>query len=154
MNDDFAQSGGWWVVVQFMLLFAIGILGITGHVRAKLLPIFIGSLVLFVISAVSGISGLLALGRNLTPFPKPSATARFVQRGVYGLVRHPLYTSAFCAALSWSFIWQSWPALAVSLVLGVFFDAKARQEERWLRQQFPDYASYEQRVWRFIPWIY
>jgi hypothetical protein len=44
--------------------------------------------------------------------------------------------------------------VAISFVLGVFFDAKARHEERWLRQQFPAYAGYERRVRRFIPWIY
>jgi protein-S-isoprenylcysteine O-methyltransferase Ste14 len=35
-----------------------------------------------------------------------------------------------------------------------FFDAKARHEERWLRQKFPAYAAYAQQVRRFIPWLY
>jgi protein-S-isoprenylcysteine O-methyltransferase Ste14 len=154
MTNRFVQRGGWWVVGQFLLLFAIAILAVAGRATARPLPIFICGLVLLVAAAVCGISGVLALGRNLTPFPKPSATTRFVQHGVYGLIRHPLYTSIFCAALGWSFVWQSRLAGVVTLVLGVFFDAKARHEERWLRQQFPDYASYEKRVWRFIPWIY
>jgi protein-S-isoprenylcysteine O-methyltransferase Ste14 len=69
-------------------------------------------------------------------------------------MRHPLYTAVIWAAMGWSLIWQSWPALATSLALAAFFDAKARHEERWLRQKFPDYADYERRVRRFIPWIY
>ena len=137
-----------------MLLLAIAILDITGHAAAKPLPIFICGLVLIVAAAICSFAGLLALGRNLTPFPKPSATTQLVQHGIYALIRHPLYTSVFCAAVGSSLIFQSWPALAVSLVLGVFFDAKARHEERWLRQKFPDYAGYERRVRRFIPWIY
>jgi protein-S-isoprenylcysteine O-methyltransferase Ste14 len=44
--------------------------------------------------------------------------------------------------------------LAVSLSLAVFFDAKARREELWLRQQFPDYDRYARQVRRFIPWVY
>ena len=36
----------------------------------------------------------------------------------------------------------------------VFFDRKARREERWLRSRFPKYAAYERRVRRFIPGIY
>jgi len=154
MSNSFVQRGGWWVVGQFLLLFAIAILGITSHATSKLHQIFLFGVVFLVASAICGISGALRLGRNLTPFPKPSATAYFVQHGIYALIRHPLYTAVFCAAAGWSLIWQSWPALAVSLVLGVFFDAKARHEERWLRQQFPDYAGYERRVRRFIPWIY
>jgi protein-S-isoprenylcysteine O-methyltransferase Ste14 len=60
----------------------------------------------------------------------------------------------FCGSVGWALVWQSWPALLATLALAPFFDAKARREECWLRQQFPEYASYEQRVRRFIPWIY
>ncbi len=38
--------------------------------------------------------------------------------------------------------------------LAPLLDARAQREERWLRQQFPEYAAYQQRVRRFIPWIY
>jgi len=154
MSNSFVQRGGWWVVGQFLLLFAIVILGYTCRATWKSLPIFICGLAFLLASAICGISGALTLGRNLTPFPKPVATAQFVQHGIYALIRHPLYTSVFCAAVGWSLVWKSWPALAVSLLLGVFFDAKARHEERWLRQQFLEYAGYERRVRRFIPWIF
>lgn len=154
MSSHFVQRGGWWVVGQFLLLFAIAILGITCQATSKQHLIFLSGVVFLLASAICGISGALTLGRNLTPFPKPVATAQFVQHGIYALIRHPLYTSVFCAAVGWSLIWQSWPSLAVSLVLAIFFDAKARHEERWLRQQFPNYAGYERRVRRFIPWIY
>ena len=154
LGNGFVQRGGLWVVGQFMLLSAIAILGVACHATSRPFPLFLCGLVLLVVSAICGISGVVALGRNLTPFPKPSATARLVQHGIYGLMRHPLYTSVFCAALGWSLVWESWSAFVVSSMLAIFFDAKARHEERWLRQQFPDYTSYERRVRRFIPWIY
>ncbi len=154
MSNSFVQRGGWWVVGQFLLLFAIAIMGITSRATSKSLPIFICGLVFLAVSAICGIAGLMRLGRNLTPFPKPSSGTQLVQHGIYSLIRHPLYTAVFCAAVGWSLVWQSGPALVVSLVLGVFFDAKARHEECWLRQQFPEYAGYERRVRRFIPWIY
>jgi protein-S-isoprenylcysteine O-methyltransferase Ste14 len=113
-----------------------------------------GGAVFFVIALGCGIAGTVALGRNLSPFPKPSTHAQLVQGGIYGLMRHPLYTAVFCGSVGWVLVWQSWPALVISLVLAIFFDAKARHEERWLRQQFPDYTRYEQHVRRFIPWIY
>ena len=154
MSNRFFQRGGWWVVGQFLLLLAIVILDISSHAASKPSPIFICGLVLIVVSTVCGLAGMLALGRNLTPFPKPATNTQLVQNGIYALIRHPLYTSVFCAAVGSSFIFQSWPALVAAGVLGVFFDAKARHEERWLRQQFPNYAGYERRVRRFIPWIY
>ena len=133
---------------------AIGVLGITNRNGLENRLLFFVGLVLLVVAAICGWAGMAALGRNLTPFPKPSATAPFVQHGIYALIRHPLYTAVFCAAVGWSLVWQSVPASAVSLGLGVFFAAKARHEERWLREQFPEYAAYERRVRRFIPWIY
>ena len=84
----------------------------------------------------------------------PGHLILLVQHGIYSLIRHPLYTAVFCAAAGWSLLRESWPALAASLALAVFLDAKARREERWLRQRFPDYDRYAQRVRRFIPWIY
>ena len=154
MSNGFVQRGGWWVVGQLVLLCAIAFMGITSRAASKpLLLLFCGRFFLLA-SAICAICGVMALGRNLTPFPKPSAGAQFVRHGIYGLIRHPLYTAVICAAVGWSLIWSSRPALAVSLALAVFFDAKARHEARWLRQQFPDYLRYEQRVRRFIPWIY
>jgi protein-S-isoprenylcysteine O-methyltransferase Ste14 len=154
MSNRFLQRGGGWVIGQFLLVLAVAVLCFTRHAAEKSLPLFAGGVVLLVISTVLGIAGFLALGRNLTPFPKPSANARFVQRGIYGLIRHPLYTSILSAAFGWSLLRQSWPALVVSAGLAVFLDAKARREERWLRRRFPDYADYERRVRRFIPWTY
>lgn len=154
MSNSFVQRGGWWVVGQFLLLLAIAGLDLTCHATIKPLPLFIGGLVLIVVAMFCSLAGMSALGRDLTPFPKPSARTELVQHGIYGLIRHPLYTSVFCAAIGSSLIFQSWPALVASLALGIFFDAKARHEEHWLRQQFPEYAGYERCVRRFIPWIY
>ena len=154
MSQGFVQRGGLWVLAQSVFMGAIGILGITNRNGSEHLLVFLAAMFFLVVAAFCGFTGLAALGRNLTSFPKPLATAQLVQHGIYALIRHPLYTAVFCAAAGWSLVWQSWPALVVSLVLAIFFDAKARHEERWLRQQFPEYAAYERRVRRFIPWIY
>lgn len=154
MNDGFVQRGGLWVVAQSALLLAVAGLGMACRNESKHLILLLAGRFFLTASACCGIAGAVALGRNLTPFPKPTAKAQFVDWGIYGLLRHPLYTSVLCGAIGWSLIRQSWPALAVSLVLAVFLDAKARREECWLREQFPEYAKYEQRVRRFLPWIY
>jgi len=154
MTKGFVQRGGRWVLVQAGFIIAIGILGITSRIESGHRLLSLVGISFFVVAALCGFLGMAALGRNLTPFPKPSATGQFVQHGIYGLIRHPLYTAVFCAAAGWSLIWQSNPALMVSLLLGVFFDAKARREEHWLRQKYPEYMNYERRVRRFIPWIY
>jgi len=40
------------------------------------------------------------------------------------------------------------------LVAFLFFDAKARHEERWLRAHYSDYADYSRRTRKLIPFIY
>lgn len=153
-KQGFLNRGGAWVVTQAGLLFAVFFLGLfwrgqwTGPAGMVL-----GALAL-TIAAGCGLGGALALGRNLTPFPRPSPSARLVQHGIYAWIRHPLYTAVTCAALGWALLWASWPSLLTALALAPFFDAKARREEHWLRAQFPEYADYERRVRRFIPWVY
>jgi protein-S-isoprenylcysteine O-methyltransferase Ste14 len=107
--------------------------------------------VLFVVGGVFGVAGVIVLGRNRTPFPRPREGSQLVQHGIYARVRHPLYTSVMLSSLGWALIWQSVPACGVALVLIPFFRAKAGHEERWLREQFPGYADYARRVPPFLP---
>jgi protein-S-isoprenylcysteine O-methyltransferase Ste14 len=154
MSGEFFHRGGLWVLGQSVLLLGTFAGGILYRGQWQSVGITLGGVLLLVVAAICGIAGSAALGRNLTPFPKPATTAQLVQTGIYGLMRHPLYTAVFCGSVGWALAWQSWPALLAALALGPLFDAKARREERWLRQQFPGYSSYAQRVRRFIPWVY
>ena len=154
MSSEFLQRGGLWVLGQGMLLGAVIAGGILCRNQWQSLALPLCGAFLLLVSAGFGWAGTISLGRNLTPFPKPSASSRLVQTGIYGLIRHPLYTAVFCGSVGWALVWRSWPALLAALALAPLFDAKARVEERWLRQQFPEYAGYEQRVRRCVPWIY
>jgi len=154
MGSNFVQRGGLWVLGQGVLLCAVIAGGILSRGQWHSLALTLCGAGLLLIAGGRGLAGTISLGRNLTPFPKPLADARLVQTGIYGLIRHPLYTAVFCGSVGWALVWQSWPALLAALALAPLFDAKARREEHWLRQQFHEYSSYEQQVRRFIPWIY
>ena len=155
MSGDFLHRGGLWVLGQSVLLGTVIAGGILCRNQwEQSLALTLCGALLLLIGAGCGLAGSVSLGRNLTPFPKPSASANLVQTGIYGLIRHPLYTAVLCGSVGWELVWRSWPALLAALALALLFDAKARREEHWLRQQFPEYALYEQRVRRFVPWIY
>lgn len=107
--------------------------------------------------AVGAAMGLLSagqLGRNLTPLPHPRDEATLVVGGLYRRVRHPLYGSVILMAVGWALWVQGTLTLLTALALGVFFDIKARREEAWLLQRFPEYAAYRQRVRKLIPFVY
>ena len=77
---------------QFALMIAVAVLGlIPRHEPGRALPwLFRSGLTLLVVAAICGVAGALALRGSLNAFPKPSATTRFIQNGIYRLVRHPL----------------------------------------------------------------
>jgi protein-S-isoprenylcysteine O-methyltransferase Ste14 len=147
------ERGLRWVLIQVVLLGAIVV------IPPDLLPRLPESL--WIIGLVVGVAGFLLvslgalfLGTNLTMFPSPKEDGELTQRGVYGLVRHPMYSGVLLCALGWSLVRASLPSLICTLVLGIFFDRKATREEAWLAAKYPDYADYRRRVRKLIPWLY
>lgn len=89
---------------------------------------------------------------NLSPLPK--LWCNFVCTGPYQWIRHPMYTSLLLGtgglALTASpfFGWMTWSVLAFILTLTSIF------EERWMREQHPEYGYYARQSKRFIPWLF
>lgn len=154
MRHSFRERGGGWVIAQSALMLAVIGLGVVCHGEWRARGWTWAGAALFVVGGTLGIAGVAVLGSNRTPYPRPQPQSELITRGVYARIRHPLYTSVMLVALGWALLWQSWPSLVVAVVLGPFFDAKARHEERWLCAQFPDYPDYQRRTRRFVPWIY
>ena len=141
MAGGFIERGGLWVLGQNTLVVAVIVSGILWRGAWESLPLSVCGIVLLAAGAICLVAGLLALGRNLSPFPKPPARSQLVQAGIYGVVRHPLYTSLMAGSVGWALVCGSLPALVFALVLVILLDVKARREERWLRALFPDYAE-------------
>jgi protein-S-isoprenylcysteine O-methyltransferase Ste14 len=100
------------------------------------------------------IKGLIDLGKNLTPLPYPIENGELIQTGIYGIVRHPLYSGLILVALGWTLFQMSISHLIASAILIIFFEIKANREEAWLTKKYPDYSEYSQRVKKLIPGIY
>jgi protein-S-isoprenylcysteine O-methyltransferase Ste14 len=76
-----------------------------------------------------------------------------VERGVYGLVRHPMYGSVLLLLTGIALLTSLW-ALAPVAALAVLWWLKAAEEERRLDARYPGYAEYRARVRkRFVPWV-
>lgn len=152
--QEFVKKGGLWVVTQNLL--TVGVLGLGPLTGASDWPTGWRMLGygLFGVGAVIGVKGVRELGRNRTSYPRPVADHQLVQSGVYSVVRHPLYCSLVFLSFGWSLVWSSTIALLLAASLTVVLDQKARLEERWLSERYPDYSSYRRRVRRLIPWIY
>ena len=111
-------------------------------------------LVLAALGLVVLVLGAVALGRSLTPFPRPHPRSAFRQGGIYRHVRHPIYGGVIVLALGCSLA-ESPLALVPTLVLALLFDLKARREEAWLLERYPGYGAYRARTRRrFVPFVY
>jgi len=154
------ERGEYWVLLQGALLIGLVVLPIYRPVgwsidSPALLYLLWGfTAVLAVGAALLILKGLLDLGRNLTPLPYPKDEGQLVRSGVYGIVRHPLYSGLIFAALSWAVFQLSLSHLIGAAVLFIFLDAKARREEAWLTQKYPEYSDYQQQVKKLIPGLY
>jgi protein-S-isoprenylcysteine O-methyltransferase Ste14 len=104
--------------------------------------------------AVAGLWSASALGRSLTPYPRPGERAELVERGPYRLVRHPVYAAGLVFLAGYA-LWSSPLALVPTAVLAVVWALKAAVEERFLRGRYPSYAAYAARVpHRLVPGVY
>ena len=95
------------------------------------------------------------LAGNLTMSPTPVVDGRLVERGLYGIIRHPMYLGVLLLMFGVALVLGSWFSLVVALALIPFFFAKARHEEALLATRYENYREYTQRVRsRFVPWVF
>lgn len=148
------SRGEGWVIGQFII--GAAILVSTFFTRLEL-PFFIqliGGAFLVIGGIIAGM-GVLQLGTNLTPFPKPKdGDHTLVTTGIYSIVRHPIYSGVAFAAFGWTLWWGTLLGIALAIVLFIWFDLKSRREERWLTEKYSEYSAYQQRVKKLIPYVY
>jgi len=86
--------------------------------------------------AITGVS-FRSLGDALTPTPVPRTGAALRTQGIFGVVRHPIYSGVLLALLGFVIAIGSWWSLVWWLVAIVFFLGKSRWEDSLLRAQHP-----------------
>ncbi|WP_026076137.1 methyltransferase family protein [Noviherbaspirillum massiliense] len=148
------RRGEMWVVAQAVLLLLIVLAPQSGPYWAESsLYRFFGGVLLVAGMALLAWSAA-KLGHSLTPFPRPVPEGRLVTSGPYRVVRHPSYLGVLLAACGFAFATANPLRMVLTVLLFVFFDLKARREERWLQEQYPEYAAYKSRVRKLIPGLY
>jgi protein-S-isoprenylcysteine O-methyltransferase Ste14 len=140
-----------WLAVQLLLLAGIFFAGWRSWSEDGTPWISITGGVLMLGSLYPAIRGFLDLGKNLGPGPHPVRNNTLVTSGIYGKIRHPLYSSLVLLAAGWAVFTQSWTAAAGTLALLVFFWRKSRVEESDLKKIHPGYEAYIARTGAFLP---
>ena len=96
------------------------------------------------------------LGRNWSITLEIRDQHRLVSNGIYGLIRHPMYSSFWLMALGQALLLPNWVAGLAGLVgFGVLYFLRVDKEERMMLQTFGDeYRAYMARTKRIIPHLY
>jgi len=152
-------NGEWYVVVQIVLfgLVAFAPANLPGQSTWNEPGRTIGIVAGLIVGGIGGLlvfAGLFSLGSNLTAVPRPKENAHMVAHGAYRVVRHPIYSGIILGSFGLGLLRGGWLALLYALVLFIFFDIKSRREEKWLQEKYTDYAEYQTRVRKLIPFLY
>lgn len=148
------KRGESWVLVQAVILLAI-IFAPAASLQSLLHAVFrFAGWACIALGTLTLAWSAWNLGRSLTPFPRPVPDGQLVTSGAYRFVRHPIYFGVLVAALGFALVTANPYRLGLTALLFVFFDRKARREEQWLLEKYPDYGAYRARVRKLIPWVY
>lgn len=140
------------VAAQFVLLILLGFLP-WGSLWARGIDTLVVGLSLVALGGIIAVVAGTGLGRALTPTPVPRDSAELTTTGIYGLVRHPIYSGLLVLGLGLVVIGASWLHVLAWVALLVLLAAKARVEEWMLLERYEGYAQYAARVGRLVPGI-
>ena len=80
---------------------------------------------------------------------------KVIDTGLYGIIRHPMYTSTILLFLSMPLVLGSWLSFAIMLFFPVVIVFRIRNEEQVLETGLAGYKEYKQRVrYRLLPFIW
>lgn len=135
-----------------LLRFRIGFVSFPRRIH---ITMAVTGLLCMIFSCGVNIMGRIQLGRNWSDHIRIYEGHTFVARGVYKIVRHPLYASLIWMFYAGSLVYTNWAAcLATSLVFVPFMYYRAKQEEQMLARHFKEYDEYKTTTGMFFPNIF
>jgi protein-S-isoprenylcysteine O-methyltransferase Ste14 len=110
---------------------------------------------LYFVGLTTAVTARLQLGNNWADLEDYQVLPEqsLVTTGIYGYIRHPIYTGDILLLAGLELALNSWLVLAVSITLAVAI-RQALKEEILLSQVFSDYHEYCTRTKRFVPFIF
>ena len=80
---------------------------------------------------------------------------KVIDTGLYGIIRHPMYTATILLFLAMPLVLGSWVSFAIMLLYPVVIVFRIRNEEQVLETGLAGYREYKQRVrCRLLPFIW
>ena len=109
---------------------------------------YLAIMVLIVAGSLLNLIGLLTLRRAFTIMTEART---LITRGIFGIIRHPLYTGHFIMFFGSMLLRLDWTAAGLYLFFLVGQVVRAKLEERKMLQVFSEYEQYRRSTGMFFP---
>ena len=145
---DDLQKGKRLVFLQFALIIVLAIFPDSLDVDPTLEYVGIAMIAIGVVTLFAGFRGL---GKSLTANPVPTEDGVLVTKGIYSIVRHPIYLGLLIITLGLVVSSGVWAQIIVWIALAVLLVYKMRWEEVLLTAKYKGYADYMTKVPGLVP---
>ena len=138
----------------FLLAFIIA--GLNFRFKWSELPqiVIIASSIIFLLSYIM-YAEVLRENMYLSRTVEVSENQKVIDRGLYGLVRHPMYTSTIFLFLSMPLILGSLFSFGIMLIYPIIIIFRIKNEEKFLESKLDGYKDYKDKVnYKIIPFIW
>ncbi|KAG7364685.1 protein-S-isoprenylcysteine methyltransferase [Nitzschia inconspicua] len=150
-GEPLGSRGEYYTVAQFVLIFCIAIGGIPYAGPAFQ---FIGGPGLLLGGLVVTLKSFGDLGSDsLSPYPSPPRGGALKTDGIYGQMRHPMYTGLLMVMAGLSIATNSADRLLLTALLWYLLEVKSDKEEDFLMEEYgQEYIDYKAAVpGKFVP---
>ena len=145
---DDLQKGKRLVFLQFALIIVLAIFPDSLDVDPTLEYVGIAMIAIGVVTLFAGFRGL---GKSLTANPVPNEDGVLVTKGIYSIVRHPIYLGLLIITLGLVVSSGVWAQIIVWIALAVLLVYKMHWEEVLLTAKYKGYAEYMTKVPGIVP---
>ena len=94
------------------------------------------------------------LGLNWSPTLEIREKHELITRGIYGVIRHPMYAALLLVGISWASDHPSFSRWMLYVLLLLVLVTKMKLEERILSNRFAAYQEYQRSSWKLVPFIW
>jgi protein-S-isoprenylcysteine O-methyltransferase Ste14 len=140
---------GYFIIIILLASGSFGTVAVTGPAA---LAIEIAGAVIILASAFLNCIGRYQLGKFWSDDIVVFESHHLITTGVFGHMRHPLFTSLIGLSLGISLLFTNYAVLSGTIILlfpAVF--VRARREENMLTRFLPEYKEYKKHVPMFFP---
>ncbi len=117
-------------------------------------PVVIGAIIVFLI-AYACYAEVLRENTFLSRTIEVQENQRVIDTGLYGIVRHPMYSATVVLFLSMPLVLGSIYSFIIFLEFPLIIIKRIKNEERFLEKELVGYCEYKQKVkYRLIPFIW